>query len=43
MDETSVLTIMQGEDIDELDDFTEESSCVINSGIISFKVHHFSL
>ena len=43
VDETSVLTIMQGEDIDELDDFTEESSCVINSGIISFKVHHFSL
>ena len=43
VDETSVLTIMQGEDIDELDDFTEESSYVIKSGIISFKVHHFSL
>ena len=42
VDETYSITIMQGENDDELDNVTV-SSYVIKSGVISFKVHHFSL
>ena len=43
VDESKILTIMQGENDDELVDVTGECSYVLEMGIVSLKIHHFSL